>query len=462
MSREFRGEELSARPEEAVDPRPKTFATAGPLVPLLDKLVTPQDLAQMERIVQETRQTPAISQDVTSGSAPAAGFFAQQSGKTLKDFEDVLRQAGRSPEEIKNAGKLFNASLPTLGAGIGKAAVPFLLSRLIPAARTATRVGGQIGGNIAGSAGINALSELFKPPAQRNVSEAALTGAAEGVLPGLVQGAGTGIFGGNRDALKLGKAMGAILGKTREVSEGVAKALSLSKPEALLSRSTLRMIRRAAGKTLDAIENDIAKELQGAKFTSFIPGSNIRTPIPSLTFEEIRNTIKSLRTINPEQRINGRLTDTARQSLASAAQIEKDLLSQIRAMGKPELAEKLTNGLSQFATDMDAFRFVQGLQRRNTILGGVNPQDRPSLAQAARALSSRVSPQAAAQGGVGGLELLTGRPVGASFQLGRFLSALRPSGPLNPRVGTHPLVAPSAASVAAALQALTESNNGPR
>lgn len=336
---------------------------------------------------------------------------------------------------------------PTRGRDVLGDLVP-LAAALIPGGRTAGRFARTLGANMLGRGAVEGGAEALNPTGQGPLG-AGVSGAIKGVLPGLVQGAvGLGL-GPTKDTLQVAKAAGAV---KKAVSPEVGALINPDNPASLLSKRTAQKMERAAGVNLDKMEAELEKSL-GPKFRvqgvggssaqmpalytpsgTRIPGGLPLTGSQGQTFAEVRSEIKRLREIAKYDK--GASTDTAQAAKKDAAKLEQKLLAQM----PPALAQRYRKALDAHAKDMDAVRWVRGLQREQALRGGVNPQDRPELAQAERAIDKGGRLRAGIHGSLGAAEALTGRPIGAGYHMGRAADQMRSQGPLRPAQGVSQTV----------------------
>jgi hypothetical protein len=307
-----------------------------------------------------------------------------------------------------------------------------LATSLIPGGRTLTRGLRTLGANVLGRGAVEAGAEALSPTGQGPLA-AGMSGAMKGVLPGLAQASVGAVLGPSKDTIQVQKAAQAL---KKAVSPEVAALIKPNEPASLMSRRMVQKMGRVAGAALDKMEAEVEKALgpkwqmvggtpgptTGGFTASGRPGSQ-----PSgQTFAEVRTEIKRLREIANYDRQTS--AATAQAAKKDAARLEQTLLAQM----PPEIAAKYRTALETHTRDMDAVRWVKGLQRENQIRGGVNPQDRPELAAADRAVSSGGKGKAALHGIMGAAEAATGRGLGAGYHLGRAADQMRSGGPLRP------------------------------
>jgi hypothetical protein len=303
---------------------------------------------------------------------------------------------------------------------------------LIPGGRTIGRGLRTVGANILGRGVFEAGAEAISPTGQGPLA-AGMSGAVKGVLPGLAQAGVGAVLGPSKDTIQVEKAAQAL---KKAVSPEVAALIKPNEPASLMSRRTVQKMGRVAGAALDKMEAEVEKAL-GPKWqmTGGTPGPTTGLYTASgrpgsqpsgQTFAEVRTEIKRLREIASYDRQTS--AATAQAAKKDAARLEQTLLSQM----PPEIATKYRTALEAHTRDMDAVRWVKGLQRENQIRGGVNPQDRPELAAADRAVPKGGKGKAAIHGVLGAAEAATGRGLGAGYHLGRAADNMRAGGPLRP------------------------------
>jgi hypothetical protein len=316
--------------------------------------------------------------------------------------------------------------------------VPAAVAALVPPARTLGAFGKTVGGNVLGRAAVEAGAEALSPTGQGPLS-AGVKGAAKGVLPGLVQGGFGAALGPTADTLRAQKAMKALKGS---VSPEVGAMLDLENPAALLKRSTPRAMTKAAGANLDKMEAEVSKALGNQKFTVGTPQFQFPThlaqrmgpggakpPLPGRSFEEVRGQIKELREVAEGRFNTPELRGAAKKALAQAAQLESEMVAQM----PPKIAQQYKEATARHAADMDAVRWVRALHKREALMGGVNPQDRPGLAEAERQVTKGGGTgSAAVHGGIGALEAAMGRGYGAAYHLARAGQGIGKTSPLRP------------------------------
>jgi hypothetical protein len=273
--------------------------------------------------------------------------------------------------------------------------------------------------NILGRGAVEAGAEAVKPTGEGPLT-AGVIGAAKGVLPGVVQSGLGALLGPTKDTLNTQRAIKALKGS---VSKEVGAFLDVENPAALLKRSTPRAMTKAAGANLDTMEASISKGLGTKKF-SIISGNQVAPR----TFDDVRAEIKQLREAGSQGYATPELRGKARDALKKAAVIEADLVRQM----PPKLAQQYKEATARHAADMDAVRWVRALHKREALMGGVNPQDRPGIAAAELAVNKPHLGTAAVHGTIGGLEAATGRGFGAAYHLGRGAAALGKRNPLRP------------------------------
>ena len=360
---------------------------------------------------------------------------AAEKARITGGMEDILRKAGRSEEDIKRTTGRIGGKLPGSWTEVAGAAVPMAVGALVPAGRTISRVGGQLFGNILGRGAVEAGSEILKPTGEGPLSAGA-RGMAKGVIPGVAQGALGAVLGPTKDTLRVQKMIQAL--KT-ELSPELASLITPSRPGATLSARVLRKMERAAGKKLDSMEAELSQGLRGQQFDLIDPSKRVATPAGfgyaksrSATFEEIRQEIKDLREAAEIDRNSPFFHGQSQKNMKASAAIEADLLRQLQSLKKGNLAERYEAAITQHAKDSEALRELRAMQESNQLAGGANPQDRPGLARAQKALSPGVPASALVHGAVGALEGALGRPGAAAWQGGRLADILRSRGPLNP------------------------------
>lgn len=339
-------------------------------------------------------------------------------------------------EDFKQAaGMTKEGRIPT--SSILGAAVPSIVGTLVPSGRTVTRIGGNLLGNILGQAGAGAAGEMIdKPAGQRDVTGAALSGARAGVLPGLLQGGLGAILGPNKATIKTQKQIGDIRGA---VSPEVAAVMpGKGKPATLLKSETPNKMGDAAGDLLDTMEKEVEKKLAGMKFRRMAPNGQL-FPKGNENFIQMRDEIKRLR---EEANYNDHplwgSKGAALKARKEANQLETAMLQQM----PPDVARQYVDAMRAHRKNMDAVRYVRGLQENNAIEGKVNPYDNPGLGQAARHDPSKgPSASKVAHGALGAVEAVTGRPWGAAYNLSRAAGGKGPDkvaesvrGPLASRV----------------------------
>jgi hypothetical protein len=280
-------------------------------------------------------------------------------------------------------------------------------------------------------------------------------------------------MGATKDTLGAQKSLKALKG---ELSPELAKIIDPSKPSSLLSKGTVKSLQQAAGANLDKMESEIAKSL-GPDFrfrpiTTAGPGplskdeqairsilgvrpgeatpymskaQGLRPEVQGETFQEIRAKIKELREIGDRQYSVPEMRATAKAAIEDARKLEEGLIAQL----PPNLAERYRQGIAQHARDSGAIRWVKGRQAENALAGGVNPIDRPGLAEADAALQKGGGAlKGALHGALGAAEAATGRGIGAAYHLGRAADVTKGAqGPLRPQ-GRVPNIVPRVAGAA--------------
>jgi hypothetical protein len=360
-----------------------------------------------------------IEKDLSSSTSPAPerpakpGFFSAGGVVNLPDEPNA-------PPYKQPSGREILGDLVPAVAG------------LIPGGRTVTRGLRTLGANVLGRGAVEAGAEALSPTGQGPLS-AGVSGAAKGVLPGLAQAGVGALFGPSKDTIQVEKAAQAL---KKAVSPEVAALIKPNEPASLMSRRIVQKMGRVAGAALDKMEAEVEKAL-GPKWqlvggtpgptTGLFTASGRPSAQPSgQTFAEVRTEIKRLREIASYDRQTS--AATAQAAKKDAARLEQTLLSQM----PPEVAAKYRTALEAHTKDMDAVRWVKGLQQENKIRGGVNPQDRPELAAADRAVPKGSKGKAAIHGVLGAAEAATGRGLGAGYHLGRAADQMRAGGPLRP------------------------------
>lgn len=365
-------------------------------------LSAPPNAAKNEQTMRETLNPPT--------------FPEREHARIQGGMQEILTKGGMAPEQAQREAERVGKKIPGTWGDIAGAAIPMLTGLLLPEGRTPGRIMGQVGANIFGR---GALDAGIAAATGGNVVGAGLSGAAKGVLPGLAQGAVGALHGPTKDTMDVQKA---IQGIQKSVSPAVAKVLDIENPAALLSRAAIRKMKKAASETFAATEGTLDADLTGFNF------SINNTP---MQFAQLRKQIRELRDVGDRQWQSPIMADRARKSVRKAAQMERDMVEQLRAAGKNAQADQYEKAIAQYAADSDAVRWVRGLHQQEQLMGGVNAQDRPGLAEAQKALKSTGRASGALHGAIGAVELAAGKPGSAGWQFGRAADTIR-GGPLKP------------------------------